>query len=127
MYAVLSFGGFLGMGDKLFAIPFEALQLDTDNHRFTLDVMLEDAPGFDKNNWPSTPLDRVYTHYHRGESPAPWAKSEASSCGGGPDSSPKTKSGQLELPHPSLLLTSAASRTRNTKRETSKPSSTASR
>ena len=70
VYAVLSFGGFLGVGDKLFAIPFEALQLDADNHRFMLDVdkeQLENAPGFDKNNWPGTPnndfIDRVYTHY----------------------------------------------------------------
>jgi len=54
-YAVLSFGGFLGMGDKLFAIPWEALTLDEDNHQFILDVdkeRLESAPGFDKDNWP---------------------------------------------------------------------------
>ena len=54
-YAVLSFGGFLGMGDKLFAIPWEALKLDADNHRFILNVArekLEKAEGFDKNNWP---------------------------------------------------------------------------
>ncbi len=31
-YAVLSFGGFLGMGDKLFAIPWEALALDTEGN-----------------------------------------------------------------------------------------------
>ncbi len=54
-YAVLSFGGFLGMGDKLFAIPWEALSLDEDNKQFILDVdkeKLEHAPGFDKDNWP---------------------------------------------------------------------------
>jgi len=54
-YAVLSFGGFLGMGDKLFAIPWDALSLDTENHEFVLDVdkdVLEKAPGFDKNDWP---------------------------------------------------------------------------
>lgn len=54
-YAVLSFGGFLGMGDKLFAVPFRALQLDADNHRFALDIdkkRLEKAHGFDKNHWP---------------------------------------------------------------------------
>lgn len=56
-YAVLSFGGFLGMGDKLFAIPFQALRLDKDENSFMLDVdkeKLKNAPGFDKNNWPST-------------------------------------------------------------------------
>ena len=54
-YAVLSFGGLLGIGDKLFAIPIEAMQVDPDNHRFVLDVdreRLEQAPGFDKEDWP---------------------------------------------------------------------------
>jgi len=55
-YAVLSFGGFLGMGSKLFAIPWSALTLDAEQKRFVLDVSrerLENAPGFDKDNWPS--------------------------------------------------------------------------
>jgi len=54
-YAVLSFGGFLGLGDKLFAIPWEALTFNSDDQTFILDVdkeVLEDAPGFDKDNWP---------------------------------------------------------------------------
>jgi hypothetical protein len=54
-YAVLSFGGFLGMGDKLFALPWSALTLDEDEKCFILDVdkrTLENAPGFDKDNWP---------------------------------------------------------------------------
>ena len=54
-YAVLSFGGLLGMGDKLFAVPWAALALDTENKRFVLDVQkerLENAPGFDKDQWP---------------------------------------------------------------------------
>lgn len=54
-YAVLSFGGFLGFGDKLFAIPWEALTINTDDHTFILNVnkeQLENAPGFDKDNWP---------------------------------------------------------------------------
>lgn len=55
-YAVVSFGGFLGMGDKLFAVPWSALTLDTVNKRFTLAVakdVLKDAPGFDKDHWPT--------------------------------------------------------------------------
>ena len=55
-YAVMSSGGFLGIGDKLFAIPWSALTLDTDNKCFILDVdkqRLENAPGFDKDHWPS--------------------------------------------------------------------------
>ena len=54
-YAVLSFGGFLGMGSKLFAIPWSALTLDTTEKQFILDVSkdrLEKAPGFDKDHWP---------------------------------------------------------------------------
>ncbi len=55
-YAVLSFGGFLGMGGKLFAVPWRALTLDTENKRFVLDVerdRLSRAPGFDKDKWPN--------------------------------------------------------------------------
>lgn len=55
-YAVLSFGGVLGLGDKLFAVPWAALKLDTAAKRFTLDApkdSLKDAPGFDKEHWPS--------------------------------------------------------------------------
>ena len=54
-YAVLSFGGFLGMGDRLFAIPWSVLKVDEDEKVFILDIdksVLENAPGFDKNNWP---------------------------------------------------------------------------
>lgn len=54
-YAVLSFGAFLGMGAKLFAVPWSALKLDTINKRFILDIdkkRLENAPGFDKDDWP---------------------------------------------------------------------------
>jgi sporulation protein YlmC with PRC-barrel domain len=61
-YAVLSFGGVLGMGDKLFAIPFQALKLDADHECFVLDVdkeKLKNAPGFDKDHWPST-ADRTW-------------------------------------------------------------------
>lgn len=56
-YAVLSFGGFLGLGKKLFAVPWQALKLDADAHAFILSVdkeTLEDAPGFDNDNWPET-------------------------------------------------------------------------
>ena len=54
-YAVLSFGGFLGIGDKLFMVPWGAMLVDQSAHEFVLDVsheQLEKAPGFDKNNWP---------------------------------------------------------------------------
>ena len=54
-YLVLSFGGILGIGDKLFAIPWDMLTLDEDEKHFILDIdkeRLENAPGFDKDNWP---------------------------------------------------------------------------
>jgi hypothetical protein len=44
---VLSVGGFLGMGDRLFAVPWEALTLIMDVNK----ERLENAPGFDKSNW----------------------------------------------------------------------------
>jgi sporulation protein YlmC with PRC-barrel domain len=55
-YAVLAFGGFLGMGEKLFAIPWSAMTLDADEKHFILDIpeeQLKQAPGFDKKHWPS--------------------------------------------------------------------------
>lgn len=55
-YAVLSFGGFLGIGDKLFAVPLQAMTLDTENKCFVLNESkerLENAPGFDKDHWPN--------------------------------------------------------------------------
>ena len=61
-YAVLSFGGFLGMGNKLFAIPWEALTLNQDEKEFVLNIdrqQLEQAPGFDKDNWPDM-TDRAW-------------------------------------------------------------------
>ena len=67
-YAVLSFGGLLGMGDKLFAVPWAALTLDTTNKRFTLDVpkeTLKDAPGFDQDRWPSMSDKAWATGVHR--------------------------------------------------------------
>ena len=54
-YAVLASGGFLGMGDKLLAIPWGALTLDAERKCFILDVdkeTLKNAPGFDKDHWP---------------------------------------------------------------------------
>lgn len=69
-YAVLSFGGVLGMGDKLFAIPWPALELDTAKREFILNVdkeTLKRAEGFDKDHWPDfTDAElggRLHEHY----------------------------------------------------------------
>jgi len=69
-YAVIGFGGFLGMGEKLFAVPWAALTVDTENRQVVIDIdrdVLKDAPGFDPDNWP-TFADRewaatVHRHY----------------------------------------------------------------
>ncbi len=73
-YAVLSFGGFLGMGEKLFAVPWRALTLDTENKRFVLNVekdSLKNAPGFDKDQWPnmSDPTWMKDIHAYYGTAP----------------------------------------------------------
>ena len=55
-HAALSFGGLPSLGEKLFAVPWRALVLDTVNKRFMLNVdkaRLADAPGFDKDHWPN--------------------------------------------------------------------------
>lgn len=55
-YAVLSYGGVLGMGEKLFAVPFDRLKVDTSEKCMILDAdkqRLKDAPGFDKDKWPN--------------------------------------------------------------------------
>jgi hypothetical protein len=60
-YAAVTYGGFLGIGDKMFAVPWEAFTCtqdpdDADEHRLVLDVtekQLEGAQGFDQDHWPN--------------------------------------------------------------------------
>jgi len=66
-YAVMGSGGFLGLGEKLFAIPWNALTLDTDRHCFVLDVAKEhfrNAPGFDKAHWPESAGEEWHREVH---------------------------------------------------------------
>lgn len=56
VYAVLSFGGFLSLGEKLFAVPWSTLTVDTENKRIVMDAdeeRLKKAPGFDPDHWPN--------------------------------------------------------------------------
>ena len=56
-YGVLDFGGLLGMGNKLFAVPWQALSVDEENKVLRLNVdkdRLKNAEGFDQNDWPDT-------------------------------------------------------------------------
>jgi sporulation protein YlmC with PRC-barrel domain len=73
-YAVLSFGGFFGIADKLFAVPWKALKPDDVYKRFILDVdkeSLESAPGFDKDHWPdmADPMWQNKVHSYYGAKP----------------------------------------------------------
>lgn len=69
-YAILSFGGVLGIGDRLFAVPWNAMDLNTDKHAFVLNAekdVLMSAPGFDKDSWPDMSSrdwgERIYGYY----------------------------------------------------------------
>ena len=56
-YIVMESGGFLGIGEKLFAIPFRLLKVDPKNHAFVFNEdkeVIKNAPGFDKEHWPGT-------------------------------------------------------------------------
>jgi hypothetical protein len=71
-YAVVAFGGFLSMGEKLFAIPFSAFKFDQDDNKYVLNVTkerLEKAPGFDADAWPLMTDEKwnreVYKYYER--------------------------------------------------------------
>lgn len=55
-YAVVSFGGFMSVGEKLFAVPFGGLKYNSEENEYVLDATkekLKKAPGFDKDHWPS--------------------------------------------------------------------------
>jgi len=71
-YVVVAFGGFLTMGEKLFAIPFSAFDYNLTNNEYVLHVpkeRLERAPGFDSTHWPAMSDEKwnrdVYTFYGR--------------------------------------------------------------
>lgn len=59
-YLALSYGGVLGVGDKLFAVPFNAFDCrqgeDEDEYFLVVNIAeetLKNAPGFDEDNWPN--------------------------------------------------------------------------
>jgi sporulation protein YlmC with PRC-barrel domain len=71
-YVVVSFGGFLSMGGKLFAIPFSSFKYSTNKNEYILDIpkeRLEKAPGFDAHQWPSMAEEKwnrdIYSYYER--------------------------------------------------------------
>ena len=72
-YAVLSYGGILGIGDKLFAVPIESFTAQTgSSSKLVLNVnkdQLKNAPGFDRNHWPDMAnpnwAKEIDTYYER--------------------------------------------------------------
>jgi sporulation protein YlmC with PRC-barrel domain len=70
-YVVVSLdGGFLGIGDRLFAVPWELFSARPDEHEFYLDLekqMLLDGPGFERGKWPdmgdSAWAAKIHSHY----------------------------------------------------------------
>lgn len=70
LYAVVSFGGWLDIGDKLFAVPFKRVHFEKD--RAVLNVskeLMEKAPGFNEDEWPKVgdPIFNAAVHAHFGE------------------------------------------------------------
>jgi sporulation protein YlmC with PRC-barrel domain len=64
VYAVLSSGGILGMGDRLIAVPFESLTPQQGEKGFLLDAdkeRLSQAPGITEDNWPRIDAAREST------------------------------------------------------------------
>jgi hypothetical protein len=65
---VLAFGGFMGMGDRLFAIPWDSLQPAADRDSYVLDVphdQLRAAQGFSEDRWPDMADQRWHTDTYR--------------------------------------------------------------
>ncbi len=73
-YVVMSHGTLSNLKDKLFAVPWNAFQLDTQKHRFILDIdqkVLDTVEGFDQDSWPNI-VDRDWEerlHQHYGAKP----------------------------------------------------------
>lgn len=68
-YAIISFGGFMGLGREYHVIPYQMLQLHPDGRSFATNItrdQLERAPGFDRGNVPAMDeqyLTSVYSYW----------------------------------------------------------------
>ncbi len=66
-YIIIEFGGFLGIGVKYFAIPFNMLTVNPENKTFVFKQkreLLENAPGFDLDHWPDTNFHKEESYWH---------------------------------------------------------------
>jgi len=85
-YVALGFGGILGLGEKLFAVPFNQLKFEqtSNDTYFVLNVSkekLKAAPGFDKSHWPdladpnwAQEIDKYYQAEHKTTTTTPNVK-----------------------------------------------------
>jgi sporulation protein YlmC with PRC-barrel domain len=67
-YAAMASGGFLGLGERMFAVPWAALRYDAGRQCFVMDARKEsfaNAPGFDKDHWPTEPAQEWQGEVHR--------------------------------------------------------------
>lgn len=66
-YMILSHGGWLNIGDRLFAIPWEAARPASEPNTYIVNIdrdRLAKAPNFDRNTWPNFADPNVYNlHY----------------------------------------------------------------
>jgi sporulation protein YlmC with PRC-barrel domain len=103
-YAVISVGGFLGVGDKMVAVPVEALTIEKGAKHLLLDVekqQVEQAAGFSENSWPD--LDAVKS----GKTIGFTAKADADATGGtGPDGERARGVGRDDQPDTAAPITS---------------------
>jgi sporulation protein YlmC with PRC-barrel domain len=102
-YAVLSFSGFPGIGNKRFPVPWSALQIDPGEQAFVLDIdrqTLEGAPDFDKDNWPdmADPAFSRVLHKHYGTAPY-WERTAADAGNSSRGEHPPASRYQPEMRH----------------------------
>lgn len=70
-YAVMSFGGFMGLGHSHYPIPWSALKYDPELGGYRANIseaQLRDAPEFSDDSWSDRDWE-TRTHQHYGASP----------------------------------------------------------
>jgi sporulation protein YlmC with PRC-barrel domain len=83
-YVIVAQGGFLGIGDKLFAVPWELFTVRAADHEFLLDVereMLLDAPSFERSHWPDMSDDAWASAIHSHFAQKPYWNSDITAAG----------------------------------------------
>ena len=68
-YAVVARGGVLGIGERLYAVPWQLVRRDAASCCFVVDIApeaLDAAPSFERRQWPVMDSDwseRVHAHF----------------------------------------------------------------